>query len=522
MEGRVTADVTPNDNASDVQDEVQPQDSVDRISDWVDAIARADGRSPLPPPAVPQPQGNPTAITERYSLRQLGDRLRRRGVAHIPPILSGVGRARLQRPPIPVVETEESELLSPSLDAVHRHLESREVNQAQPAGQAVSSEVDGRASGNPAAPPEEPPQIVLPEGDSLPGEGDSLSVVEAEQAGARVRSIAQAAAAGLSTLGTGVEAAPPPTPLQLTAQGAAADMDLQGRVDPSTEFFDLASRAYDAYKDFQLGRTKAYRHLNMPPPDVVIHPPGGAVIRASYYAKLVVSTCDACHERHVVMSHKQYVMTFSMIPVLCHHRMPVTWMYLDDSPEGEAITLPSPLTRIPPGPGSVSSGGSVSVDRLNRDLRKVNARARTALALFERLEGEGDRYYLAYYPEMQQQQARRMRALIEAEVEECRDDIQLRAESLAGDLAQSELESIASPPVGEPQEEPQPSIQPPAGARHARRDYMGMLGPPLPPEEPGVSSRCPRTCCRTTTRGLHSRQEVVDMCDVSPSLQSPD
>ena len=56
------------------------------------------------------------------------------------------------------------------------------------------------------------------------------------------------------------------------------------------------------------------------------------------------------------------------------------------------------------GPWECLSASTVNIDRLNRDLRKVNAKARTALGYFERLELEGIRWALDYFPEMQNQQ----------------------------------------------------------------------------------------------------------------------
>ena len=173
------------------------------------------------------------------------------------------------------------------------------------------------------------------------------------------------------------------------------------------EFLSLASRAYEAYKEFQISRAKAYRHLNMAPPDITVHPPGGPVVIANYFVKLRVPNCGQCNSRHVSMTHREYVMKFSMLPFLCWHRTPVMWMALEDAPTSALIALPEDLIRIPPGPGIISSGGTITWDQLNRDVRKVNAKARAAIQLFERLEAEGVSWSLEYYPELQQQQARR-------------------------------------------------------------------------------------------------------------------
>ena len=447
MEGRVTGDVTPNTNPQEVHDEVVMQDSVERISEWVDAIARADGAAMLPAPLIPRGARAPEEVADLPPLRQVGERTRRRGQVQVPPQSSGMNQRaippQLGRATIPIVETEESELLSPTLNAAQRTLQDQARNAVIVAPPPGEQEV-GQSVHTPVVPM---PGSILPGGaiGSQQAEEARLSVqrlVEADRGHPEVNLLAPERVSLPETPGSGVENRTGPSPLRLTPAGTPG---LPITPEPSSEFFSLAARAYESYKEFQISRAKAYRHLNMPPPDIVVHPPGGAVIRANYFVKLRVPGCASCNGRHVSMSHREYVMKFSMLPFLCWHRRPVTWMILDDAPSLALIALPSELVRVPPGPGSQSTGGSVTVDRLNRDVRKINAKARAAIQLFERLEAEGALWSLVYYPELQQQQARRMRALLEAEVEECREDLRMRADSLAGDLAQSELGSIDSP-----------------------------------------------------------------------------
>ena len=133
MEGRVTGQVTPNDNPQEPVDAIL-EDSVDRISNWVDQIAQAEGAELLPAPVIPPAPHQPELVGELPPLRPLGSRLRRRGPAHVPPHLTGLGRVAhpIARATIPVVETEESELLSPALSAAQRNLEQAAAASTRP------------------------------------------------------------------------------------------------------------------------------------------------------------------------------------------------------------------------------------------------------------------------------------------------------------------------------------------------------------------------------------------------------
>ena len=175
---------------------------------------------------------------------------------------------------------------------------------------------------------------------------------------------------------------------------------------------------YAAYKEFQICCNKAYRHLNMAAPNVVVHPPGGAVARLEYLVEIHVPLCPHCNLKHVRMTHREYVMSFSMMPFLCHHRGEVAWMALADRP-AELVTLPSPLVRVTPGYGSLSSGGSITLEKLNADVRRINARARVCAEQLRRLENEGRNYDMRYFPELDRQQILRLIALLDAELEEC-------------------------------------------------------------------------------------------------------
>ena len=64
----------------------------------------------------------------------------------------------------------------------------------------------------------------------------------------------------------------------------------------------------------------------------------------------------------VMLGHREYVMAYSILPVLCYHDAPITALRIEDAPMGQRITLPLQLSRAPRRGSTVSSGGSVTVE----------------------------------------------------------------------------------------------------------------------------------------------------------------
>merc|ERR1711867_118254 len=105
---------------------------------------------------------------------------------------------------------------------------------------------------------------------------------------------------------------------------------------------------------------------------------------------------------------------------------------------------PARIESVVPDHASQSSQGTIDVDKILQDLRRVSSAARAAIDYFRMVENEvrRERYDLASYPELAISQVYRMRAMISAGAEEARQDLELRRIYLAGELRDPTLESV--------------------------------------------------------------------------------
>ena len=318
------------------------------------------------------------------------------------------------------------------------------------------------------------------------------------------------------------------TRLASTAGGGDTDqppeLQLTGTENSSVpgEILTLGARAYDAYRVFQSARMRAYRHLHMAAPDAVIPPVGGVNAARIYYVQLPVPGCSQCHLAQTTLEHAEYVMAFSQLPFMCWHELTVTALKIESRLRSPAVTLPLQLVRVEMPTDSISSAGSVTMERLNADMARLNAQARTAMEYFARLEDETYRrgVRLTEIPELDAPQILRMRTLIETEAEDARLDLQTRIDSLAGDLASGAMSGAHG------------------GARQREAnlpwDLAGLLGAPLQGrglERVRVSmEEMQRPVSRTSSSGLTpigERRLIVDGLEgesvLTPSpLQSPE
>ena len=82
---------------------------------------------------------------------------------------------------------------------------------------------------------------------------------------------------------------------------------------------------------------------------------------------------------------------------------------------------------------SVSTTSSASAERLGEDLARVNSHARSAIDYFCKVEDQAfkKKIKLTAYPEIDSPQLMRMRAILESEAGDARQDLKQRLESLA-------------------------------------------------------------------------------------------
>ena len=90
---------------------------------------------------------------------------------------------------------------------------------------------------------------------------------------------------------------------------------------------------------------------------------------SSMYTVQLVSTCSVCHERHISIPQKSYLMHYTALPFNCEHGHRVDDMAVvePDSRTKPYINLPTNIKRLAPDCLSESSGGNITTDKLEKD-----------------------------------------------------------------------------------------------------------------------------------------------------------
>ena len=123
---------------------------------------------------------------------------------------------------------------------------------------------------------------------------------------------------------------------------------------------------------FEMARFRAYRHCNI---QHVSDEPSPARTRKTEpkYTVRLISTCTQCNDRHVEIGQKSYLVHFCTLPFECEHGNTIESLEVDDPEERTLpiINLPSNIKRVANPNASVSSGGVVTIDKLEADLRRI-------------------------------------------------------------------------------------------------------------------------------------------------------
>ena len=209
----------------------------DRPADWVDRVARAEDVSELQRPEGVQAGVEVPVLQELSDPTVLGSKLKSSSGPHPPPRLSPPGGLVLARPPIPVVDTVESEILSPLLDPAQIRLERMAHLQAQEDSRALSEAAESSPHG-------EQPQLVQPDHITLERENPEIVITYSSEQAMRDTDTAQETLEEeiRSTISESGQPLRPPS-LDVTEHSSASE----ALENPTLELKRLAVRAYQAY-----------------------------------------------------------------------------------------------------------------------------------------------------------------------------------------------------------------------------------------------------------------------------------
>ena len=134
------------------------------------------------------------------------------------------------------------------------------------------------------------------------------------------------------------------------------------------DVLSCGSVAYNCLSQFEVARYKVLRHCNMLPRGLSNFSPPQTRLTSRMYTVELTSQCPVCNSRHVNLSHKTYLLHFAALPFRCEHKQRVDSMKVVENDERTQpwIMLPPQLSKIAPDCMSESSGGMVTIDKLEK------------------------------------------------------------------------------------------------------------------------------------------------------------
>ena len=143
--------------------------------------------------------------------------------------------------------------------------------------------------------------------------------------------------------------------------------------DPNMQrIIEAGQDAYKCLSRFNARRFKILKHCNLVVAGFIEHSPPSTRTQEIYTVKLG-STCHACHNRHVSLGRKAFLLYYASLPFKCEHGLRVEGLQVDDPDERllPLISLPPGIRKIAPDTLSESSEGQVTQDKLDRDLQRL-------------------------------------------------------------------------------------------------------------------------------------------------------
>ena len=140
-----------------------------------------------------------------------------------------------------------------------------------------------------------------------------------------------------------------------------------------------SNRVYDHFNTFENARRRACLHLNIP---YLMNDFRSRSMRQSgVFWVRIESNCKHCNNRHTQLPLQEYLLWQGAAPFLCDDKGVVQSVRMEadqaKAVSKPAIKMPTKLTKITPPAASVTSGGFLTVNKLQKDLDRLS-KANTA------------------------------------------------------------------------------------------------------------------------------------------------
>ena len=229
----------------------------------------------------------------------------------------------------------------------------------------------------------------------------------------------------------------------------------------------VASSAHicDSITMFESVRRRVYGHVGWEYPLVT---PGTETRSSGLFNCTLVSSCRTCNGQHTSLPRKAYLMWQGYLPVKCDHGGNITGIYVEPEGRGQhqaVVIMPERVIPVNPAGASETSGGEVTVTKLERDLERVRARSgecmRHLRAQIHESEVQPPPFF---FPELQLEVLREKVSYIETKTDDLLDILETRIR--AGKRAEGTAEI----------ERPEDGHQPALGQQEQQGEGTGGQG----------------------------------------------
>ena len=212
-------------------------------------------------------------------------------------------------------------------------------------------------------------------------------------------------------------------------------------------------QAYRALSKFETSRFKILQHCNLLPlANLNYSPPNTRASNCMYTVKLTCS-CTVCHDRHIEIGHKSYLLHFASLPFKCEHGHPITNLHVQEGSERTLpfIDIPSKIRKVAPPCLSESSGGAITPEKLLNDKKRIKDTFSVADEAFTTLAAQvnNSNLDLSEYPQYGTDHINCLLAALENYVDECVGYLDGHIANLVQLSDVSEADDIEITPSGE-------------------------------------------------------------------------
>ena len=143
--------------------------------------------------------------------------------------------------------------------------------------------------------------------------------------------------------------------------------------------------AWLAFTMFDITKRKIYLHCNLEEPEEPIRAPHTATRSVGHWYGLITASCSYCHAHHTCPGRTAYLEWYSKLPFHCEHNGKITSSQVE--PDGDIAStyphcyMPSQLRKMDPEIVSTSSAGLPLVNKLRRDLQRINTTFQKVMGL---------------------------------------------------------------------------------------------------------------------------------------------